>query len=167
MNEFRIISKLRVRRSRSAGFTLLEIIVVIAVICVLAGLAVMSFTMFDEKANFEKPADQLARMVKQASRSSVVLGKPVVISFDKKGFGFVNAGIQGTESRCDLPKNVKIGVKRWNGQKYGPAEDFNWTFYPTGICDALQFKFQSDEGTQEMSFNPLTGSVSAEEKFVR
>ena len=155
------------RVRRNAAFTLLEIVVVIAVIAVLAGMAVMSFTMFDDKAAFEKPANELAAMVKQASRASVVLGRPVVIAFDKKGFGFADAGARGAESRCELPKSVKVSVQRWNAKNWTPAVDFIWTFYPSGISDALRFKFQSDEGVQEMAFNPLTGSVTSEEKFVR
>lgn len=156
------------KRGLRAGFTLLELIVVIALIMVIAGIGVMSFDGFGEKKLVQQPADALALMVKQASRASVVQGRPVVIGFDKKGFRFLEQVMEGTEGSFTVPKEMKIFVKRWNGgSRWVEADGLNWTFYATGISEALRFKFEHPEGVAEIAFNPLTGSVTEESIITR
>ena len=83
-----------------------------------------------------------------------------VVMFDKGGFGFVGETAPGKDGYCAVPKNVKVGVQRWNGgKKWDLALGTNWVFFPTGICDPLHFRFETPEGNMEMGFNPLTGSV--------
>ena len=135
-------------------------IIVLALMIVLAGMAALSFTSLAEGSGVEVYGNRLARMAKRASRDSVVQGRPIVIAFDKGGFGFVNEAAPGREGYCALPKNVKVGVQRWNGgKKFILAAGTNWVFFPSGIGDPLHFRFETPEGNMEMGFNPLTGSV--------
>ncbi|MDB6139615.1 MAG: Prepilin-type N-terminal cleavage/methylation protein [Verrucomicrobiaceae bacterium] len=158
---------LRLRRQRaglgmgaSAGFTLLEMIIVLALMIILAGMAALSFTSLEEGKGVEVYGNKLARMAKRASRDAVIQGRPIVIGFEKKGFGFVNETAPGNDGYCSLPKDVKTGYQRWNGgKKWTTADGVVWTFFPSGICDALRFRFQASDGAMEMGFNPLTGSV--------
>ena len=153
---------------RTYGFTLLEMIVVIALIVIIASIGAVSFAGFDSTPEVQKPADTLARMVKQASRAAVVNGQPVIIEFDEKGFGFVGGGAaEGESARFTYPKGLKVSDKRWNAKGWGLAAGTNWTFYPTGISDALQFKFEAPDGVAEISFNPLTGSVNEQATYVK
>jgi type II secretion system protein H len=157
-----------ITRQRASGFTLLEMIVVIALIVIIASIGAVSFVGFDSTPDIQKPADTLARMVKQASRAAVMNGSPVIIEFDEKGFGFVGGGFEGGESaRFPIPKGLKVSAKRWNGKKWGAAAGLNWTFYPSGISDALQFKFDDNSGSAEISFNPLTGSIAEQTTYVK
>ena len=145
------------------GFTLLEMIVVIALMVIIAGMAAVSFASLEGESPVEEPANHLARMVRQASRAAVVQGRPIVIAFDKKGFGFVNESAAGSQGRYSIPKGMKVSYQRWNGgRSWIPAEEFNWVFFPTGIADALRFRFDMPEGQAELAFNPLTGSVTDE-----
>src|SRR3569623_2771491 len=99
-------------------------------------------------------------MAKRGSRDAVIQGRPIVIGFEKGGFGFVNEQAPGHEGYCSLPKGAKVGVQRWNGgKKFVEADGTTWTFFPSGICDALRFRFESEEGSMEMGFYPLTGSL--------
>ena len=66
-------------RTTRAGFTLLEMIVVIALMVVIAGMAALSFNSLEGETPVEKPTNHLARMVRQASRAAVVQGRPIVI----------------------------------------------------------------------------------------
>ena len=150
-----------------AGFTLLEMIVVIALMVIIAAMATLSFIGLEGESEVEKPGNELARMVKQASRAAVVQGRPFVIAFGKTEFGFLD-GAGGADGHVTLPKGMKISVQRWNGGKrWNNAEGLNWTFYPSGICDALRFKFEHPDGLVEMAFNPLTGSVSEEAAYLK
>lgn len=147
--------------SFSPGFTLLEMIAVIALMVIIAGMAALSFDSLEAESPVEKPVNHLARMVRQASRAAVVQGRPIVIAFDKQGFGFAGESSAGAEGHYAIPKGSKVSFQRWNGgRNWMPAETLNWVFYPTGIADALRFRFDMPEGQAEVAFNPLTGSVS-------
>jgi len=151
----------------TAGFSLLEMIIVLALMIVLAGMAALSFTSLEEGKGVEMYGNKLARMAKRASRDAVIQGRPIVIGFEKKGFGFVNETAPGKEGYCSLPKDAKMGVQRWNGgKKFQPADGTTWTFFPSGICDAKRFRFEAPDGAMEMGFNPLTGSVVDQAVFL-
>ncbi len=151
----------------AAGFTLLEMIIVLALMIILAGMAALSFTSLEEGKGVENYGNKLARMAKRASRDAVIQGRPIVIGFEKKGFGFVNETAPGTEGYCSLPKDAKVGVQRWNGgRRWDPADGVTWTFFPSGICDAKRFRFEAADGAMEMGFNPLTGSVVDQAVFL-
>lgn len=155
------------RQRQHAGFTLLEMIVVIALMVIIAAMATLSFIGLEGESEVEKPGNELARMVKQANRAAVVQGRPFVIAFGNTEFGFLD-GAGGADGHVTLPKGMKVSVQRWNGGKrWNSAEGLNWTFYPSGICDALRFKFEHPDGMVEMAFNPLTGSVSEEAAYLR
>ena len=151
----------------AAGFTLLEMIIVLALMIILAGMAALSFTSLEEGKGVEMYGNKLARMAKRASRDAVIQGRPIVIGFEKKGFGFVNETAPGSEGYCSLPKDAKVGVQRWNGgRKWAEADGTTWTFFPSGICDAKRFRFEASDGAMEMGFNPLTGSVVDQAVFL-
>jgi len=150
------------------GFTLLEMITVIALMVIIAGMAAFSFASLEGESPVEQPTNHLARMVRQASRASVVQGRPIVIAFDKKGFGFVGESAAGAEGHFGRPKGMKVSFQRWNGgRSWNNADGLNWVFYPTGICDALRFRFDMPEGQAEVGFNPLTGSVTEQTIITR
>ena len=143
---------------RARGFSLMEIMLVLAIISMLTALGAGLLFNMDTDAN--KPSDQLIRMARLASRASVVQGHPISISFSKTGFALNNAGGgDGTASACTLSKGSTIDFQRWNGgSRWQPVEGLVWTFYPTGIADALHFRIDDDNIRTELKFNPLTGT---------
>ena len=160
MNFSHISRKHQGRRRWQGGFSLLEMIIVLALMIVLAGTAALSFESLEEGSGVEVYGNKLARMAKRAARDAVIQGRPIEIGFEKNGFGFVNEQAPGKEGYCALPKGAKVGYQRWNGgKKFVEADGYTWVFYPSGICDALRFRFETGEGAMEMGFNPLTGSV--------
>jgi type II secretion system protein H len=154
------------RSNSSSGFTLLEVLVVIALMIIFAGAVQLAFDSVEESP-LKEPADKLAVMVKQASRAAVVQGRTVAIGFDKEGFGFLG-GVAGSEGHVVLPKGMKVTFQPWNGgKKWLPANDLVWRFYSSGIFETLRFRFVHPEGSVEIAFNPLTGSVSEEAAYLR
>lgn len=157
----------RSRRS-SSGFSLMEIIVVIALMVIFIGVAAVSFDAVSDDSPVKKPADRLAVMVKQASRAAVVQGRTIAIGFDKESISFLGNVAGGGEGHVALPKGMKVSFQPWNGgKKWIPATDLVWRFYSSGIFESLRFRFDHPEGTVEMAFNPLTGSVSEEFTYLK
>jgi prepilin-type N-terminal cleavage/methylation domain-containing protein len=153
------------RRSTQQGFTLLEMLIVIGLMLVLVGSAVLSFASLEETNELKGPIEKLRNMAKYANRAAVVQGSPVVIAFNKDGFG-VMGGDAGDLGNCSLPKDMKLNFTRWNGgRRFMSTVDLNWVFFPTGICEPYTFQFVTPDGTTELDFNPLTGSVRREESF--
>ncbi len=139
------------------GFSLMEVIMVLAVIAMVVGLAIAMFVMADEDNGLKGPPEDLARMTKQASRSAVVLGRPVVIAFGKEGFTLIG----GDGDASVLPEGMKVKYQRWNsGRRWYDTDNLNWTFFPSGICDALRFRFEGTKEVTEIAFHPLTGSIT-------
>ncbi|MBL9117170.1 MAG: prepilin-type N-terminal cleavage/methylation domain-containing protein [Verrucomicrobiaceae bacterium] len=147
------------KRNRRSGFTLLEIVMVLAVIAMVVGIAVAIFVTSDEDGGLKGPPEELAGMVKKASRGAVVLGRTVVIAFDKKGFGVIGEG----GSSSSLPDGMKVKYQRFNeGRRWTDAEGLNWPFFATGLCDPLRFRFESPQQIVELEFHPLTGSITSQ-----
>ena len=146
----------------------MEIIVVIAIMIVFIGAAALSFEGITDNSPVKKPSEQLAVMVKQASRAAVVQGRTISMGFDKKGFRFLgNVAAQGSGD-VNLPKGMKVSFQPWNGgKKWQPATDLVWRFYSSGIFESLRFRLDHPEGSVEMSFNPLTGSVAEEFTYLK
>jgi prepilin-type N-terminal cleavage/methylation domain-containing protein len=142
------------------GFTLLETIIVIAIMALIAAMGLgLAFSMGD---GGETPRESLIYMARTASRAAIVQGRPVQITFSKNSFG-ISGGASGDGSgkamSCTVPKGTTISVQRWNqGVKWSPVEGLTWTFFPTGISDALHFRFDDDGGRSIVRFNPLTGT---------
>lgn len=137
---------------------------VLAVIAMVVGLSITLFVIADEDQGLKGPAEELARMTKQASRGAVVLGRPVVIAFGKDGFSLV--GAEG--GQASLPEGMKVKYQRWNsGRRWYDTEHLNWTFFPSGICDALRFRFEGVNEVTEIAFHPLTGSITEQSVLAR
>jgi type II secretion system protein H len=151
---------------RQQGFTILELIIVIALMIVLIGLAALSFASLENDDELTGPSDKLIRMAKIANRAAIVQGRPIIIAFDKEQFGFAD-GEGGEQGHCTLPEGMKVKYQRWNGgRNYLSADGLVWKFFPTGLCDALRFQFTGPQGIVELGFNPLTGSVTDQVSYV-
>lgn len=146
----------------------MEMIIVIALMIIFIGAAALSFDAVTDDSPVKGHADQLAVMVKQASRAAVVQGRTIAIGFDKDSISFLGEVAGNGEGRVSLSKGMKVSFQPWNGgKKWQPATDLVWRFYSSGIFESLRIRFDHPEGTVEMSFNPLTGSVSEEFTYLR
>jgi hypothetical protein len=141
----------------------MEVIMVLAVIAMVVALAATMFVSASEDTGLQGPAEELAAMTKAASRSALVEGRPVVIAFEKKGFGMLSGAMQAS-----LPEGSVVKFKRWNdGRRWKDAVGLEWYFYPSGICEALHFRFEEPSRVIEIAFNPLTGSITEQNVLLR
>lgn len=78
--------------AEKAGFTLVELIVVIAILGILAGVAVPSYTGYVKKANDAAVESQLAA-IKTAAEASATLDNETLHSIDVTAAGVVTAKV--------------------------------------------------------------------------
>lgn len=160
------------RPSRTQGFTLLELCVVMMVMALMIGLAVFSFQGLDGEGAMRRPASELESMAKEAVRRASLYESPQVIAFEKTGF--VMQYRQDTDPsrkteksekwqrRVTVPPEMKILIRRWGSKKWVPAPGEHWIISAGGFCEPLEVRLELGESFLQMEFDPLSGGVREE-----
>ena len=73
-------------RPLQRGFTLLEMVIVLAIMALLMGVAVMSFDTVSQEQELRRPVSELQRMTAGGRAARRHLRKAQVIIFDARGF---------------------------------------------------------------------------------
>lgn len=141
----------------AAGFTMLEVIVVLSIMVLIIGIGVSSFQTFDEKGEFDEPTARLAQMAKFSLQAAMVRHRGISIGFDEAGFAVLGEGA-GPGGRYTLPGGMGIKLLRLGSRDWEKADGQIWRFGEQGICEPIKVRFESENGIEEMAFHPLTGS---------
>ena len=150
-----------IERRRSAGFTLLEVTVVMAIIILMLSVTAFAYRSFDNEPSFKKSGDELIRLSKLAVRASAVQGRGFWIVFNEEGF--VLRGMeddQGVQQSHAVPEGIRLKLRRWGQPQWQEAEGQRWVFGVQGLCEPLRVRFEAEDGYLELRFNPLTGSAA-------
>jgi Tfp pilus assembly protein FimT len=149
-------------RRRAAAFTLLEMITVMAVMMLMLGIASFAMREASPDPSVRKPGDELIRLSKTAVRASAIQGRGFAISFDRSGFSLLTEQ-SGQRDRVNLPKGMKVFIKRWGARQWEEADGHRWWFGSQGLCEPLSVRLTAQDSALMMKFNPLTGTPSEEE----
>ena len=101
-------------RGDRAGMTLVEILVVLAIVGVMAGVVVLGVGVGDRGMGVETEANRLADRLRLAADDVLVTRRPLSLAFDGEGYGFVrsDAGTAGVvdalAERHALPDGVRM-----------------------------------------------------------
>lgn len=74
---------------RSAGFTLLEILVAIAIIAILTGAALIALGGFGRQSDARTTAEQLAALLRLAAEESLLTGREIGLRVEEAQFSFL------------------------------------------------------------------------------
>jgi type II secretory pathway pseudopilin PulG len=172
------------RRRPGGGFTLVELVITIAIIMLILGAAVMSMGSLTNERRLREVTAELKDFAKKARAQAIVEQRAFQIEFQQTFFrvqalqqvGDEESAIQNlllTEGeatraqelrRFNLPDDIAVEILRWNTQEWKPAVAQRWIFEHTGICEpvAIRVRSLSGAGYIEMQFNPLTANVELE-----
>ncbi len=165
------------RRRCSAGFTLLELTVVLFIMALFVTVAAVSFQGIDGEQVLREPAEELQRMAREAVRRAGMYEQPQVIVFDKHGFGTryrddvnatpENGGTTQWLRRVQIPEDISCQMKHWGQKEWKPAAGQRWMVQPSGLCEPLTVRLERGRSYIEMQFNPLTGGVAEEHMSIQ
>lgn len=149
----------------TAGFTLLEMITVMALIVMILGIASFATRQAAAEPSVRKPGNELVHLAKTAVRAAAVQGRGYMLAFDKHGIALLGAE-GGLNNRVNLPKGTKVFIKRWGARDWEPAEGHRWWFGMQGLCEPISVRLAAGDSALMLRFNPLTGSPVEEEMEV-
>lgn len=149
-------------KQAAAGFTLLEMIAVMALIVMMLSIAAFATRQVAPDPSVRKPGNDLIRLAKTAVRAAAIQGRGFMLAFDKQGFALLGAE-GGQNDRVNLPKGMKVFIKRWGARDWEPAEGHRWWFGMQGLCEPVSIRIAAADSALMMRFNPLTGTPVEEE----
>lgn len=94
--------------------TLVEILVVLAIVGVMAGVVTLSVGLSDRGVGVESEANRLADRLRLAADDVLVTRRPLALVFDGEGYGFVRPGggeagvVDALAERHILPAGVRM-----------------------------------------------------------
>ncbi len=106
-----------IRRERRQGMTLVEILVVLAIVGVMASVVVLGVGIGDRGLGVESEANRLADRLRLAADDVLVTRRPLALAFDGEGYQFIRVdGTQATAAdaveplreRHRLPDGVRL-----------------------------------------------------------
>lgn len=139
---------------RRAGFTLLELIIVIFLISLMLALAIPSFTVLGE-SRIKSDAKRLASIVRYLNDSAISTKETFSLKVDFKEDLIAYNGPDGKKSE----RFESIYAVELQSRGVVSKGELIIFFGPLGASEAFSFLLRDDEKIMTVVFNPLSGRV--------
>ncbi|HJZ79165.1 MAG TPA: prepilin-type N-terminal cleavage/methylation domain-containing protein [Pyrinomonadaceae bacterium] len=145
---------------RRNGFTLIEIAISVFILMLLLLLALPSVSGVMANRRLQRSLDSLNEIVRTAQEHSVKERRTYVIEWQKRTIVLHPAALVEGESdaptaQLNLDKGHAYVLRLTAALTKGPFSQ--WTFWPSGTCEAANVKFKGPPGSWEVNYSPLTG----------
>lgn len=136
------------------GFTLLELMVVVAIIAIFAAIAVPTFSSWSPRLKFRTSADELHKVLMLARMTAISSNRDVIVTFDQAN-GTYDVAFPTETKSYSLP----------DGVNFGTLTSTTITYNPTGQADVnAEIKMYSSspkvlDNKRKLSVRAVTGLV--------
>ena len=190
-----MISARRTNDPAAAGFSLLEIVVVLVLIAVLAGGAIAVMVLSDDERELKGSSVEIEALAKRARTVAALQQRPYALEFSnnsvsmmplaeamiapedrEKAAALVEAaggegesGFASVRARWWAEDGLRLFVRRWASEDWIPVDAKTrqvWRFDPEGFCEPVGVRLQLENSWMEVEFHPLTGSIRSSAKEV-
>lgn len=154
------------RRPGGGAFTLLEILMVLAVIALLLGVVVPLTSGFSREGEFRDVVRGLLVLAKTARTDAMTSGHAAEVIFEKRAFALRRAGEEEASETVQIPRDMQYTIRPFGADKVLRPDAQRWIFQPTGLCEPLTVRLTDGEAWMEVTFDPLTASIADEGYYI-
>jgi prepilin-type N-terminal cleavage/methylation domain-containing protein len=156
---------------RHAGFTLLEIVVSLAIVSILGTLFAVSFAGDSTEERLREPANALKRLARTANRQAAAFRDDYRITFFEDGYFLSRAALPDRRAaeesaiesyRLRPDAGVTLEIRRAGGARWIRPDGDEWLFQPAGLSEPIAVRFSRASSFIELTFNPMTAAVDSE-----
>ena len=187
-----MISAVRIaNKPQGRGFTLIEIIMVLAIAALVIGGAMGLMVYSSDERNLRKTSGKIEYMAKQARTMSILHQTPYALEFSEKGIQLMplaQTGMGGkgavssrkqepipdpaasSEDRhTDITNGMTLSMRRWNSSEWLTTSKNAqcWRFDPDGICEPISIRLSLGNSWAEDTYHPLTATIRDSQLEVR
>ncbi len=143
-------------RRHGDGFTLLELLVVLAIMALMLSLAVTSFPMRGRAMQTRVAADEVVQALRSARVRAIALNRPVTFSLDVNARSF---RVDGSASQ-PLPATLQLATLTVADRTGQPRNTSNISFAPDGSSSGGRIELAGQDARLLVGVDWLTGRVS-------
>lgn len=172
------------RRRGWSGFTLLEIIIVLAVAAVVLAGAVGLMVYSTDERGLRRASGEIELFAKRARASAILRQTPYALQFREGSVRLLPLALAGSDRKTTaggreiggeetekpeydadefhIPADIELSVRRWNSDKWLPARNqaiHIWRFDPDGISEPVSVRLATGKSYIEDTFHPLTATI--------
>lgn len=180
---------------KTAGFTLIEIVMVIAIAAVIMGGAVGFMVFSSEGRSLRDASGEVELLAKRARTAAILFQTPYAVELRSgviRLMPLAEAGRRDTNRRTvgghkiggeteapttggdhyeyTFPEGTEVFIRRWNSNDWLPSGGDSihiWRFDPNGLCEPLSMRYVYGSSWLIDTFNPLTGAIRDTEYEIR
>jgi prepilin-type N-terminal cleavage/methylation domain-containing protein len=131
---------------RAAGFTLLEMIVVLVIAGLVIGIGASAVAQLTEEHELRKVAHDAEGVIMQAVTRTLATTQPQGVNLEA------------------LAQGAKLMVRRAGTEEFISAEGQRMFLRPGGLCEPLTLRWQQDTAWISATLDPLTGGFAETEE---
>lgn len=187
-----MISAVRTRIDPAKGFTLIEIVMVLAIAgVVMAGAVGLMVFSSDERA-LREASGQIELMAKQARTISILHQTPYALEFREGRVNLLPFALAGRDEKNNsrhafedtpeprggagenrhfsLPADMALLIRRWNSDEWHTTTKNTvhvWRFDPDGLCEPISVRLELNKSWTMDTYHPLTATISDSESEAR
>lgn len=149
------------RRTRRGAFTLLEIMIVLAIGTLVLGGCIPAFLNWSAERKLRSPVTELANFVSRARFDSLSSGNSATVRLTDQGMAYGKRTFR-------FDPSVKLRVRSPQDEDWRVPKEVNFVVFPSGLCEPWLIEFSLADGSYLRNrVDPLTGFLEEEESFIR